>query len=458
MQGKISDKTTDPDYLVIDKLIPANHFLRKVEQCVDFSFVNELTKKYYCSDNGRPSIPPEIYFRMMLIHALFSIKSVRKLIQEIHYNISYRWFCRLTLKDKLPNHASLSRIKKRYSSKVFEAFFGAILEQCKQAGLLKSETTMVDSTLFQANASLNSMQPIDKEIQDNFKLGSRGILPAQRKLSNKTHQSKTDPDATLVFKSGTTRSLKYKAHVCCDSLSRVIIAIKITTGAVHDSQPFIELIDYIKNQFNLIIQEAIADRGYGSGEIISSLQQSGIQSFIPLFSTRSGQSASSVIPGFQYDQEKKTYVCPANFELTTGAITPQNYVLHHSRVKNCRSCSISADCLAPKKKNSDIRVITRHIHFDLFHQVKMEMAIEIFKHKLTERLWKIEGIMNELKNYHGLSKAQYRGIDNVQIQAYMAAIAINIKRIVYFLLLISLQANTFYNRPGGLMRVFFICY
>lgn len=60
------------------------------------------------------------------------------------------------------------------------------------------------------------------------------------------------------------------------------------------------------------------------------------------------------------------------------------------------------------------------------------METEAFKQKLAERLWKIEGVMNELKNYHGLSKANYRGIDNVQIQAYMTAIAINIKRLVFF--------------------------
>lgn len=67
--------------------------------------------------------------------------------------------------------------------------------------------------------------------------------------------------------------------------------------------------------------------------------------------------------------------------------------------------------------------------------MKIEMKTDMFKQKLTERLWKIKGIMNELKNYHCLSKARYRGLDNVQIQAYMAAIAINIKRLINFLLL-----------------------
>lgn len=238
-----------------------------------------------------------------------------------------------------------------------------------------------------------------------------------------------------AFKSGTTRSLKYKAHICCDSLSRVIVAIKITTGAVHDSQPYIGLLDHVKTNLGLPIQEAIADRGHGSGHIISSLQAVGIKPFIPLFSNRSGGATNSVIQGFKYNKEQNTYICPANFALKPGKVTPQDYVLYHSSVTNCRNCPITENCLAPKKKNKDIRVITRHIHFDLFHEMKIEMETDMFKQKLTERLWKIEGIMNELKNYHCLSKARYRGLDNVQIQAYMAAIAINIKRLVNFILL-----------------------
>lgn len=351
MQGKIGDKTTDADYLIVDKLIPPDHFLRKVNKCINFSFVNELTEECYSSNNGRPSIPPELFFRIMLVSCLFSIKSTRRLVQEIHYNISYRWFYKLTLNDTVPNHASLSRIKKRYSSKIFEGFFNAILTQCKEAGLLSSNSTMTDSTLFQANASLNSMKPINKNEQSHYRSGERGILPPRRSISNKTHQSKTDPDATLAFKLGTSRSLKYKAHVCCDSLSRVIVAIKITTGAVHDSQPYVGLLEHVRTKLGLNIQEAIADRGYGSGHIISSLKAVGIKPFIPLFSTRSGESTSSAIPGFKYNKEQNTYICPANFALKPGKVTPQDYVLYHSSVTNCRNCPIKENCLAPKKKN-----------------------------------------------------------------------------------------------------------
>ena len=79
------------------------------------------------------------------------------------------------------------------------------------------------------------------------------------------------------------------------------------------------------------------------------------------------------------------------------------------------------------------------MHFELFEMINKEMETDSFKKKLYERMWKIEGIMNELKNYHDLKRAQYRGIHNVQIQAYFAAIAINIKRLIFFVILLIIH-------------------
>lgn len=432
MQGRLLDKSQHPDYLSLDKLIPKKHYLRKVNEFIDFSFIKEITEHCYCLNNGRPSIAPELYFRMMLIGYIFSIKSTRQLVQHIHYNICYRWFCGLTLNDSIPHHASLSRIKKRYTVEVFEKFFQAIVEQCQHAGLLQSQSAMTDSTLIQANASLNSMKPLNKDVPKNIKPSKDGISESKWHISNKTHRSKTDPDATLAYKSGTLRSLKYKAHVCCDSKSRVISAIKITTGAVHDSQPYLDLIVQLKNKF--MLREVIADRAYGSGEVISSLNDEGIQEFIPLFTTRSGKTSDKEIYGINYDEIKKTYICSANIEFKPGKINSEGYISYRTHTKDCRECSLKTICQAPQMKNREIRVMARHIHADLFQKVKIKMETEEFKEKLRERLWKIEGVMNELKNYHCLSKAKYRGLDNMQIQAYIAAVVINIKRLVNFLL------------------------
>lgn len=175
MQGRMLNQKQSPDYLLLDKLVPEKHFLRKINDCVDLSFINQITEPCYSLNNGRPSVAPELYFRIMLIGYIFSINSTRQLVDDIRYYICYRWFCGLTLNDSIPHHASLSRIKKRYKVELFEKFFQAIVQQCQKAGRLRSQSAMTDSTLIQANASLNSMKPINKDVPKNIKPSKDGI-------------------------------------------------------------------------------------------------------------------------------------------------------------------------------------------------------------------------------------------------------------------------------------------
>ena len=95
----------------IDKFVPQNHFLRRIEKILDLSFVRELTHSFYSHNNGRPSIDPELFFRMILIGYIFGIGHDRRLCEEISYNLAYRWYCKLNLEDNVPNHSSLSRIR-----------------------------------------------------------------------------------------------------------------------------------------------------------------------------------------------------------------------------------------------------------------------------------------------------------------------------------------------------------
>ena len=113
---------------------------------------------------------------------------------------------------------------------------------------------------------------------------------AQRKLSNQTHRSRTDPDATLAQKRGTPRQLKYKVHQTIDADSRVILDTEVTTGARHDNQPYLDQLQRIRDRYKITIREAIADRGYGSAAIIRTLQAQGVETYLPLWSGRVGNS------------------------------------------------------------------------------------------------------------------------------------------------------------------------
>jgi hypothetical protein len=107
--------------------------------------------------------------------------------------------------------------------------------------------------------------------------------------------------------------------------------------------------------------------------------------------------------------------------------------MYISSTKDCKQCSFAQHCLAKLKNKGPARYVTRNKYAELYNQMKDEMEQQYFKEKLYEKMWKLEGIMNELKNYHALKRAQYRGLENTQIQVYFSAMALNIIRLVFFI-------------------------
>jgi len=328
----------------LESFVHDDHFLRKVDRILETSFIRELTAACYASGLGRPSIDPEVFFRMLLVAFLYGIRSDRQLCEDVHHNFAYRWFCLLALPDKVPDHSSLSRIRDRYGEDIFEALFRRIVEVCQKRGLVAPRCrVMTDATLIAADAALNSLVPNEAEQSDH----EADALPESakpvdsripRKLSNQTHRSRTDPDATLAEKKGSPRQLKYKVHQSADADSRVILDTHVTTGARHDNQPYLAQLRRIEERCQITILEAIADRGYGSAQIIRTLQEQGKQTFIPLWSGRVGNS-KYLKGALVYQKEDDRFRCPAGKYLTpTPAITENHkrYVSLSSDAKRVR--------------------------------------------------------------------------------------------------------------------------
>ena len=451
MQGHHNHEVGRYEYVNIDSFIPNNHILKKIDKNIDLSFIKELTRENYSPDNGRPSIDPEVFFRIMLLGHLLDINSDRKLCKAIHFNIAYRWFCKLNLMDKIPDHSSITRIRDRLGVDIFEKIFRNIVNQCKEKGLIGSKRVITDATLFQANASINSMIPRDPTTKEEEKTEVvPGIIPpTPKKLANKTHVSRTDPDSSLAFKKGEKRGLKYKAHVSIDSKERIILDVDITTGSTHESQVYTEQLSRIEIKYNFKIEDAIADKAYGSAKIIQYLIDKGINPYIPLFSSRSGGLGLKEADGFIYNKDDNFYICPAGNTLTPYPTIQDNRIMYRSSAKNCATCNIKDKCKAPLFYNhKDTRIVTRNVHHELFHKTREEMKTKKFKEALSERMWKVEGVVGDLKLKHGLARAKYRGLIKTQIQAYLAATIINVKRIATFLceFFLSLICKNFKNK------------
>jgi transposase len=228
----------------LQSFVPDGHLLRDVDRLLEPALIRRLTACCYAEGKGRPSIDPVVYFRMVLVAYLYGIDSDRRLCEDVYCHLAYRWFCRLSLEDKVPDHSSFTKIRDRYGEAIHEQIFTEIVKLCQQHGLV-AETNcrvMTDATLIPADAALDSLVHNDPEQaheEAESPLGrTRGVEPpATRKISNQTHTSRTDPDATLAQKRGTPRHLKYKVHQSIDADSRVILDTHVTTGARHDNQP-----------------------------------------------------------------------------------------------------------------------------------------------------------------------------------------------------------------------------
>ena len=410
MQGVHAFEPKAKANIDLESFVAEDHLLRRINRVLDLSFIRELTTARYSDGQGRPSIDPEVYFRMQLVAYFYGIAKDRRLCEEVHYNLAYRWFCRLSLDDDVPDHSSLTRIRDRLGEEIFKAVFRRIVAQCQLKGLVKDPCrVMTDATLIAADASLNSLihnDPQQARQEAEAQRQRRGTIDgqAQRTLSNQTHRSRTDPDATLAQKQGTPRQLKYKVHQTIDADSRVILDTEVTTGGRHDNQPYLEQLQRVENQYKIKIREAIADRGYGSAEIIKTLQEKGTHTYIPLWNRRSGRNSGTGV-GLMYEREHDRIRCPAGKYLNPSPANYENRKRYVSSPADCRECPLVSTCPAKTRPKSPYtRFVLRPFDQDIFDAVQAQMNEPEFAAKVSERMWKIEGLFAEAKQYHGLSR------------------------------------------------------
>ena len=200
MMTRTENKQIRVHMVTIEDLVPQDHFLRKLDQLVDFSFIYKETENYYCHHNGRPSIDPVILIKYLLVGFLFGINSERKIEQEIQVNMAYRWFLGLDLEERVPDHSTISQNRRRrfHGTDLFRRLFEQIVLQCIEKGLVDGKTILTDSTHVKANASPRKnikitaeketsvyMNLLDlHEAEERRRLENAGAIRPQRKSHN----------------------------------------------------------------------------------------------------------------------------------------------------------------------------------------------------------------------------------------------------------------------------------
>jgi transposase len=443
--------------LSLDRLVPEDHLLRLISNAVDFSFIRPLCRPFY-SHTGRPSVDPVVLFKMLLIGYLYGITSERRLARELSLNLGYRWFLGYDFDQPTPDHSVLSKARARFGPEVFETFFRRSIDLCREAGLLEEGPVYVDSTLIQASAAVDSMvrkedraQPplsIEEYVQRLYTendpatedeapptsagpaspSGGSGAGSGQLQRPNQELQSTTDPEATLVNRPEFGRHLAYKAHVAvAGRRGQVITAAVATTGTEADEHLLAEVLWQHRRLSRLGVPEVVADAKYGTGPNYLYLDQAAIPAFIP--TTRFGNQHTGIWgrEHFTWLPEEDAYLCPAGQKLRRYADLSRTQRVQYRAPKGvCVACPFRSQC-APSGSE---RALHRSWALDLVEAAQDRVASAKGKRRLTERKIYVEGAFGLAKELHGLRRTRFRGRRRVQIQLWLTAAAMNIKRAV----------------------------
>jgi len=437
--------------LSLERLVPEDHLLRRIAATVDFSFVRRLCRPFY-SHTGQPSVDPVVIFKMLLVGYLYGITSERRLAQEVSLNLAYRWFLGYDFDVPTPDHSVLSKARARLGSEVFEEFFRQSIELCRQAGLVEEGPVYVDSTLIRAGASVDSLVRREDMVQPPLSIeeylrrldqeaslpdeeeppdSDSGVGPSQMSKPAPPNQklvSRTDPEATLVNRPDFGRHLAYKAHLAvAGRRGQVITAAVATTGVTADEHLLTEVLWQHRRLSRLSVPEVVADAKYGTTSNFLYLGQLGISTAIP--TTRFGNMRGDIWGRnhFVWLAEEDAYRCPAGENLRRHTnVRSTSRIQYRAPKGSCSACVYRTQCTPSGRE----RTIHRSWAQDFVDANEERLASPLGKQRLIERKIYAEGPFGLAKELHGLRRTRFKGRRSVQIQVWLTAATMNIKKAV----------------------------
>ena len=279
MRSNDSQHTTMWTTVSTEDLVPSDHPLREIRVMVNAA-LDELSPTFakLYSAFGRPSIAPEKQLRAILLQMLYTVRSERQLMEQLRYNMLFRWFVGLSIDERIWDVTVFTKNRERFlNGEIAQRFFQAVVAQARAAGLLSDEHFTVDGTLIEAWASHKSFQP--KDDQQPPTGGDAGSNPTVdfkgTKRSNQTHQSTTDPDARLYRKSKNTGAyLGYLGHALMENRNGLVVDGLLTSATgTAERDAALEMIDRLGGSQRITLG---ADKGYDTASFIEELRARGV--------------------------------------------------------------------------------------------------------------------------------------------------------------------------------------
>jgi transposase len=423
----------------LDEAVPHDHQVRKIAAVLDLSWVHSELAPFY-PKMGRPSIDPELMIRMLIIGYVFAIRSERAICRDLHVNLAYRWFCRLSIEDKIPDHSVFSRARhERFrESNAFRRVFERVVEACIAAGLVGGEGFAVDASLIAADANKQRSIPGSEwnKTRDSQR-ASRAMKEYLATLDDAAFGaasevvpkfvSPTDPAAQWTGAMRGPAFFAYADNYLIDVKVGIIMDVE-ATRAIRQAEVGAAktMIERTEERFDIKPASLAADTAYGSADTLNWIvNEKKIAPYIPVIDKSKREDGTFSREDFRFDEEQNIYICPAGKALTTtGHIGPDHAIRYQASLPDCRACALKPKCCP----NMPSRRIVRDVNEGARDVARALAKTEAFEQSQRDRK-RVEMLFAHLKRILRLARLRLRGPCGAQDEFTLAAIAQNLRRL-----------------------------
>jgi transposase len=427
----------------LDDVVPQDHLLRDIDRVLDLSDLREHLVPYY-SRTGRPSVHPELMIRMLLIGYCLGIRSERQLCQEVNLNLAYRWFCKLSITDKVPDHSTFSKNRhgRFRDSEAFRFVFEQVLKRCMEEGLIGGEGFAVDASVVKADASRQKHHEDD----DDWGGGSRAIteyLDALREdgssMAAAKKVSQTDPMARWTAAPGGPAYYAYSTNYLVDTEAGIIVDVEATPALRSDEVASTKtMVDRVKDRLGLETKRLIGDTAYGTAEILGwMVNERGIEPHVPVWEKGERTDGTFSRSDFAFDEENDRYICPngkelkrfrRNYKVPRSGVTKSNEIKYRASQTDCGACPLKEQCCP----NMSFRKVTRSVHESARDVARAVRKTAAYRQTRRQRK-QVEMLFAHMKRILKMGRLRLRGLSGASDEFLLTATAQNLRRMAKYL-------------------------
>jgi len=434
------------EMVTLEELVPPDHLLRLIDRHIPFDFIRDATRHLYCADNGRPAVDPVQLFKMLFIGYLFGIRSERQLVREIQVNVAYRWFLGLSFTDRVIDASTFSQNRRRRfaGSDIEQTIFDRIVETAIEHGLIGGRVFYSDSTHLKASANKNRhdvhrveqtpaayLAELESAIEaDRADHGKPPLPPASGEPPTRDIKlSRTDVDAGYMVRDGKPTGFFYLDHRTVDSQHALITDIHVTPANIHDSVPYLDRLDRMRQRFGFDVGAVWLDAGYFTPAICKGLVERDIYGVIG-YRRPNHRAGYFYKRDYVYDRKQDSYICPNRQCLRYRTTNRQGYREYASTPGQCAGCPMKGQCT---QSANGVKVVIRHVWEDHKEAVDAHRLTETGKRLYKRRKETVERSFADARELHGHRYARFRGVAKVRAQALLAGACQNMKKMARLL-------------------------